>query len=70
MVHRSLKKHLAAETAILEPYLKKFLAPYLQQRLADTAEGGYSLWHVYEDYWKPFGKLLTDMEAEGVKVNR
>ena len=24
----------------------------------------------YNDFWKPFGELLTDMEKEGFLVNR
>eukprot|EP00879_Flechtneria_rotunda_P027763 GHRR01029754.1.p1 GENE.GHRR01029754.1~~GHRR01029754.1.p1 ORF type:complete len:177 (-),score=88.41 GHRR01029754.1:25-555(-) len=31
---------------------------------------GYSMWQLYQDYWLPFGELLTDMELEGVKVDR
>jgi hypothetical protein len=31
---------------------------------------GYKLYDMYDEYWKPFGELLTDMEAAGVKVNR
>eukprot|EP00878_Enallax_costatus_P023352 GHUV01024834.1.p1 GENE.GHUV01024834.1~~GHUV01024834.1.p1 ORF type:complete len:836 (+),score=316.26 GHUV01024834.1:283-2508(+) len=30
----------------------------------------YTLWDLYCDYWHPFGEVLTDMEAEGVRVNR
>jgi len=25
---------------------------------------------MYERYWRPFGELLTDMEREGMLVNR
>ncbi len=31
---------------------------------------GYTLWDLYQDYWKPFGELLTDMEKEGMMVDR
>ncbi|BDA48148.1 probable DNA polymerase I at C-terminar half [Coccomyxa sp. Obi] len=31
---------------------------------------GYTMWDLYQDYWKPFGKLLTDMEKEGMMVDR
>ena len=36
----------------------------------DGGGGGYTLLGVYDDYWRPFGELLTSMEAAGVKVNR
>jgi DNA polymerase I-like protein with 3'-5' exonuclease and polymerase domains len=32
--------------------------------------GRYTMWHFYEQYWLPFGRLLTDMEAAGVRVDR
>ena len=38
-----------------------------------TMSGGtdpYTLWDYYLDCWLPFGNVLTDMEAEGVKVDR
>lgn len=31
---------------------------------------GYSMWEMYLRYWQPFGELLTDMEREGMLVNR
>lgn len=31
---------------------------------------GYTMWDLYQDYWKPFGELLTDMEKEGMMVDR
>lgn len=30
----------------------------------------YSMWDMYCRYWRPFGELLTDMEREGMLVNR
>ena len=30
----------------------------------------FTMWRLYEDYWRPFGQLLTDMEAAGVRVDR
>lgn len=30
----------------------------------------YTMWDLYMDVLKPFGKLLTDMEREGIMVNR
>ena len=31
---------------------------------------GYSMWDLYRDYWQPFGLLLTDMERQGMMVDR
>lgn len=28
------------------------------------------MWNLYQDYWKPFGELLTNMEKEGMMVDR
>eukprot|EP01103_Thecamoeba_quadrilineata_P007290 TRINITY_DN1712_c1_g1_i1.p1 TRINITY_DN1712_c1_g1~~TRINITY_DN1712_c1_g1_i1.p1 ORF type:complete len:821 (-),score=173.14 TRINITY_DN1712_c1_g1_i1:74-2536(-) len=28
-----------------------------------------TMFHFYDDYWRPFGELLTDMEREGVRVD-
>lgn len=28
------------------------------------------MWDLYQQYWKPFGELLTDMEKEGMMVDR
>jgi len=30
----------------------------------------YTMWDLYQQYWKPFGELLTDMEKEGMMVDR
>ena len=30
----------------------------------------YTMWEMYRHYWAPFGELLTDMEREGILVNR
>lgn len=32
--------------------------------------GHYSMWDMYRRYWQPFGELLTDMEREGMQVDR
>ena len=29
-----------------------------------------NMWEMYQDFWRPFGALLTDMEKEGMMVNR
>lgn len=28
------------------------------------------MWNLYCDYWRPFGELLTNMEREGMMVDR
>ena len=35
-------------------------------------EGGRcsNMWEMYKAFWRPFGALLTDMEKEGMMVNR
>lgn len=40
--------------------------------MAATGDGGdgYTMLDMYNDYWRPFGELLTDMEHEGMMVNR
>ncbi len=30
----------------------------------------HTLWDLYREVWLPFGKLLTDLEAEGMLVDR
>lgn len=39
---------------------------------AATGAGGdgYTMLDMYNGYWRPFGELLTDMEHEGMMVNR
>ena len=29
-----------------------------------------NMWEMYQHFWRPFGTLLTDMEKEGMMVNR
>lgn len=36
----------------------------------DVHPDGYNMWGFYQRYWRPFGELLTDMEKEGMLVNR
>jgi hypothetical protein len=36
----------------------------------NAREADYNMWQMYVRYWKPFGELLTDMEKEGMLVNR
>ena len=43
--------------------------PVIQEALS-IAEKQYSMLDFYNDFWKPFGELLTDMEKEGFLVNR
>lgn len=35
-----------------------------------TGESTEMMIHLYHKYWQPFGLLLTDMEKEGMSVNR
>ena len=37
-------------------------------QLADVP--AYTMWNFYCDQWRPFGKLLTDMERQGFYVDR
>lgn len=41
-----------------------------QQQLQELFPAGYNMWEMYIRYWQPFGELLTDMEREGMLVNR
>ena len=29
-----------------------------------------NMWEMYQALWRPFGELLTDMEKQGMMVNR
>jgi len=44
--------------------------PDIAQAIGLTDGTSYTMWDLYLDYWQPFGKLLTDMEAEGFNVDR
>ena len=44
--------------------------PDIAQAIGLPSNAMYSMWDLYLDYWQPFGKLLTDMEAEGFNVDR
>lgn len=35
-----------------------------------TGETNMKMMDMYKKYWRPFGLLLTDMEQEGMSVNR
>ncbi|WIA09343.1 hypothetical protein OEZ85_008750 [Tetradesmus obliquus] len=43
-----------------------------QQQLStlSSSSANYTLWDLYLEYWKPFGDVLTQMEQDGVRVNR
>ena len=43
--------------------------PVIQEALEITGKD-YTMLDFYNDFWKPFGELLTDMEEEGFLVNR
>ncbi|XVF70588.1 hypothetical protein PTKIN_Ptkin11bG0174700 [Pterospermum kingtungense] len=36
----------------------------------DKPVSGKSMFHFYEEYWRPFGELLVNMEREGMLVDR
>lgn len=42
----------------------------MDKRLAPKIDTPENMLQLYERTWLPFGELLTDMEAEGVKVER
>lgn len=44
--------------------------PNIAEAIGVSPEMEYTMWDLYLDYWQPFGKLLTDMEAEGFNVDR
>ena len=44
--------------------------PDIAEAIGLSTESCYTMWDLYLDYWQPFGKLLTDMEAEGFNVDR
>ena len=42
--------------------------PAIQAALQVNSD--FTMWNMYEKFWLPFGELLTDMEKEGMLVNR
>ena len=44
--------------------------PDIANAIGLSSETHYTMWDLYLDYWQPFGKLLTDMEAQGFNVDR
>jgi hypothetical protein len=44
--------------------------PDIAEAIEVAQRPDYTLWDLYLDYWQPFGRLLTDMEAEGFNVDR
>lgn len=41
-----------------------------EQHSPELYPEGYNMWEMYLRYWQPFGELLTDMEREGMLVDR
>ena len=64
----ALKERL--ETMSCNPDGALGMDPDIAQALGLPSNAMYSMWDLYLDYWQPFGKLLTDMEAEGFNVDR
>ena len=44
--------------------------PDIAEAIGVAQRPDYTLWDLYLEYWQPFGRLLTDMEAEGFNVDR
>lgn len=44
--------------------------PDIAEAIGVAQQPDYTLWDLYLEYWQPFGRLLTDMEAEGFNVDR
>ena len=38
-------------------------------QLGTGEEGMGNNLHLYNKYWRPFGKILTDMESNGFKID-
>ena len=64
------------EYACFDAEITYFLFNTLQRKLkqvqiSDTKnhENLQNTWNLYNKYWRPFGKLITDMERTGFKVN-
>ena len=61
-LYHALRRELQGMQAALDPCV-----------VADYGRGGVhisTLWDVYLAFWRPFGELLTDMEAAGLAVDR
>jgi len=43
--------------------------PAIQEALG-IQDGDFNMMDFYDEFWKPFGELLTDMEKEGMLVDR
>ncbi|KAK2080515.1 hypothetical protein QBZ16_000368 [Prototheca wickerhamii] len=62
-LYEALKAKLQATTGV-------WLDPAVAQEYADAGTVIRNLWDVYREFWRPFGALLTEMEAAGVAVDR
>lgn len=47
-----------------------FGAPIADPNNRESSPRQFSMWDLYRNTWLPFGEILTDMEAEGVLVDR
>ena len=50
-------------------FLRETLSHQLSQIHTKEEQMGDML-HLYVKYWRPFGELLTDMEHQGIKIDR
>lgn len=50
-------------------YFLFFALKDLMTKLPVKFEDLKNIWDVYETFWQPFGKILTDIEREGISIN-
>ncbi len=51
-------------------YFLYFVFKDLMKKLPMEFEDMENIFDVYQKYWLPFGKILTDIERNGIKVNK
>lgn len=61
LLHTVLRSRLLETPCVMDPFI---------QRPLGTRPAEFTMWDLYEKFWRPFGELLTDMEKEGMLVNR
>lgn len=63
-LHSALEASLARTACNMDPAIEAALG-------ISSEEGrSFSMLDLYKNFWQPFGELLTDMEKEGMLVNR
>jgi hypothetical protein len=43
--------------------------PWIYEGKRGLPGSNQTMWDYYQNYWLPFGEVLTDMEREGIKVS-